>query len=333
VKEPSMILTFLKNLIRKISTVLKKSLSREVLIFLIFLFISCVFWVLQSLQEISEVELKIPVSYSEIPSHISITNKLPKTLRITLRDKGTNLYYYYRHRRELTVKVDLLHWYRKDGIGKIPMTVFDSFLRNRLMSTTQLLRVNPDTISVFFVEKASKVVPVHLNSSLSLSAQHMLSNAPELSPAFITVFAPASVLSKLNQIETEVLKLKDLGDSTTVSLNLIPVNGVHYSQKTIDVHLNVEEFTEKNLVIPVTGWHFPAGEELLSFPSSVKVSFFVGLSNYAKMTPDSFQISVDHANLLNSDRSAQKLLLIYSPKNIRNLRIQPETVDCLIEKK
>ena len=332
-KESSSILTFLRQIIRKIRIFFKSSLSKEVLIFLIFLLISCFFWVLQSLQEISEIDMDIPVSYSDVPARISITNKLPKTVQVTLRDKGTNLYYYYRHRRELTINIDLMKWYRREGIARISMSSFDSYFRNRLMSTTQLLRFKLDTISVYFVEKASKMLPVHLNTRLSLSAQHVLSDTPVVTPSGIEVYAPAVVLRKLNRIETEWLELDNLSDSTVVTLKLVPVEGVHFSVKTVQVRLNVEEFTEQSLMIPVTGLNFPAGEELLSFPPSVKVTFFVGLSAYSRISSGDFVISVDHASLIRSDKKSQKIVLIKTPVNIRNLRVQPETVDCLIEKR
>jgi len=307
-------------------------LSKEVLIFLIFLLISCFFWVLQSLQEVSEMEMEIPISYSEIPPYISVTNKLPETIKVSLRDKGSNLYYSYRHRKELTVNIDLMKWYHKESVVNIPGSTFDTFLRNHLKPTTQLLRLKPDAIPVYFVEKSSKKVPVHLNSRLFLSPQHILSDLPVIVPSVIEVFAPASVLEHLDRVETETLELKNLKDSIAVILNLKPVEGVQFSTDKVKVRVDVEEFTEKSMMIPVTGTNFPDGEVLLSFPSSVKVTFFVGLSAYSRISPRDFQIAVDHAYLVRSDKKAQNVVLVKSPENIRNVRIQPETVDCLIEK-
>jgi hypothetical protein len=71
----------------------------------------------------------------------------------------------------------------------------------------------------------------------------------------------------------------------------------------------------------------------LSFPSSVKVTFFVGLSAYSKISEKDFAISVDRASLMRSEKISQKVVLTKRPVNVCNIRIQPETVDCLIEKK
>lgn len=308
-------------------------MSKELLIFLIFLLISCFFWVLQSLQDVGEVEIEIPVSYSKVPDNIYITNELPKTLKLTLRDKGTNLYYTYRHRKEMTIHVNLMNWYRKDRIANIPSNSFDTFLRNRLTSTTQLLRISPDTIAIYFVEKASKTVPVHLNSRLSLSSQHFFSKVPALYPSSINISAPADILSKIFQVETELLELENLNDSMDVKIGLQPMEGVRFSTKSIQVKFNVEEFTEQSLSIPVTGLNFPSGQYLLSFPPTVKVTFFVGLSSYKNIKDTDFEISVDHTNLMKSEKRSQKVKLSKYPATIRNIRIQPESVDCLIEKK
>jgi len=328
-----MILTFLKKTIRKIRIFFRRSLSKELLIFLIFLLISCFFWVLQSLQDVSEVEIEIPVSYTKVPDNIYITNKLPKTLKITLRDKGTNLYYTYRHRKEMTIRVNLMNWYRKDRIAHIPSSSFDAFLRNRMSSTTQLLRISPDTIAIYFVEKAVKTVPVQLKSRLSLSSQHFFSKAPALYPSIINIYAPADVLSNIHLVETDLLELEDLKDSMDVTVGLKPIEGVRFSTKSIQVKLNVEEFTEETLTIPVTGLNFPSGQYLLSFPPTVKVTFFVGLSSYKKIKDTDFEITVDHTDLMKSEKRSQKVKVTKNPSTIRNIRIQPEFVDCLIEKK
>ena len=332
-KESSSILTFLKKIIRKIRAFFKKSLSKEVSIFLIFLLISCFFWVLQSLQDVSEIEISIPVSYNEVPAHISITNELPKTIHVTLRDKGTNLYYYYRHRKDMIIHVDLLDWYRKDGIVTIPASSFDSVVRSHLMSTTQLLSINPAKISVYFAEKATRTVPVHLNSRITLSQQYMLIDNPIVEPSSVSLYAPSSVLENVKKVETELLELESINKSIIATVKLLPIDGVVFSTKTVKVRLNVEEFTEGSLTIPVTGVNFPAGENLLSFPSSVKVTFFVALSAYSKVSAKDFTIAVDRANLLKSEKISQKVALTKSPQNVRNLRIYPENVDCLIEKK
>ena len=46
-----------------------------------------------------------------------------------------------------------------------------------------------------------------------------------------------------------------------------------------------------------------------------------------------FQVAVDYEKLKGSKDKMQKPVITKYPVNVRNIRIYPETVDCLIEKK
>jgi len=323
---------FLQPLNKRIRVLHKHPFSRELRIFLIFLVISSFFWLLQSLQEVRDVEMRIPVIYSEMPPSISITNELPSYIFVTIRDKGTNLYYYYRHRKGLTIRLNVLDYYHKEDIGKIPASAFESLLRDKLMASTQLIRIAPDFIPVFFAPKKSKSLPVKLVSNLNFAAQHLLADTPSIHPTTVEVYAPAIILRNITQIETEVLTIEELKDTTLVTVKLKPIKGVHYSVNTVEVRLCVEEFTERTFSIPVEGVNFPVGHSLLSFPPSVNVRFFIGLSQYKKVKASYFQVVVDYKDLLASKDNVCKIRLVKRPEVIQNVRIQPESVECLSEK-
>ena len=323
---------FLQPVDKKIRTLYKHPFSREFRIFLIFLVISCFFWLLQSLQEVREVEMRVPVIYSELPPRISITNELPSYIFVTVRDKGTNLYYYYRHHKGLTLRLNVLDYYHKEDIGKIPASALESLLREKLMSTTQLIRIAPDFIPVFFAPKKAKSIPVQLVSNLNFAAQHQLADTPFVHPATVEVFAPASILRNIKQVETEVLSIEELKDTTLVTIGLKPIKGAKYSVNTVEVRLCVEEFTERTFSIPVEGINFPSGRSLLSFPPTVNVRFFLGLSVYKKIKASDFQVVVDYKELFASKNNVCKVRLVKRPEVVQNIRIQPESVECLSEK-
>jgi hypothetical protein len=322
---------FLHPLFKKIRIIHKHPFSREFRIFLIFLVISSFFWGLQSLQEVRELEVRVPLIYNQISSPVTITNDLPAFISVTLRDKGTNLYYYYRHHRDLTLKLNVLDFYNKEDIGKISASALGSMLSNKLMTTTQLVRINPEFIPVFFASEKAKEVPVHLVSNLNFAAQHLLADTPFIHPTVVQVFAPASLLRKIQFVETQMLNTEELKDTTLVTVALKPIKGARFSVNTVEVRLCVEEFTERSFTLPITGLNFPAGTSLLSFPPSVKVTFFLGLSVYNKIKPSDFLMTVDYNDMKVSKNNVCKVRLIKLPKSIENVRIQPESVECLLE--
>jgi YbbR domain-containing protein len=323
---------FLQPMNKKIRTLYKHPFSREFRIFLIFLVISGFFWFLQSLQEVREVEMRIPVIYGEMPPRISITNELPSSVLVTIRDKGTLLYYYYRHRKSLTIRLNVLDYYHKEDVGRIPSSAIESMLREKLLSSTQLIRVSPEYIPIFFAPKKAKNIPVRFVSNLNFAAQHLLVDTPFIHPATIEVYAPASILKDIKYVETKVLTIEELKDTALVTVALKPIKGARFSVNTVEVRLCVEEFTEKTFSLPVEGINFPSGNSLLSFPSTVNVRFFVGLSVYKKIKASDFKVIVDYKDLFASKNNVCKVHLVKRPEVVQNIRIQPELVECLSEK-
>lgn len=323
---------FLQPLFKKIRTAYKHPLNKEVRIFLVFFFLSLLFWWLQSLQEVREVDLRVPIEYSELTTTVSITNDLPKYLTVTLSDKGTNLYYYYRHRKDLTLHLNLMNYYSKQDIGKISISELESQLRRKVMSTTQVLRIAPESIELYFAMKKAKELPIKLNSKLSFAMQHQLADAPDIFPSTVKVFAPESIINTLQYIETETLRLNDLKDSTQVTLALKAIPGVRFETKEVKVTISVEEYTERTFTIPIVAQGFPEGSSLLAFPSKVNVTFFVGLTSYSKLRPNNFEAVVNYKDFMNSSSNQCAVRLIKQPSAIQNVRIQPNTVECLVEK-
>lgn len=311
----------------------RNAFSKDVVLFLVFLVVALFFWVLQSIQEIGEYALPVPVRYEAVPGQVTITNELPDVFEVTLRDKGLTLFQYFRQRRKMTIHLNPMDWYKKDGISYVDRGVIESRIRANLKPTTQLLSIRPDTLALFFVEKASKALPVVLNRSISLHSQHLLMGEPVLHPATVTAYAPQDILDKLDSVETAVLHVEELSKTATFKVNLVPHDGVHYSTDHVLVSLRVEEFTEKTLTVPVTGQHFPANEQLLAFPSEVTLSFLVALSAYERVTAADFEVAVDYQELINADNRLCTPRLVKQPPFVQRVRLQVDQLECLIEKK
>lgn len=323
---------YTKSALKKSVYAIRHIKNKEFLTFLLFLLISAIFWFLQNTQSTIETKLNIPVKYTEVPDNITITNKLISSVQVTLRDKGGYLYGYAFRRKSLSIEINLMNWRTPNGIGKIPIDQLEYRLASKLRPSTQILRISPDSIVVYFVEKESKTLPVHLNIQINPAPQYMLVDNPQLSPAFVTAYAPSGILDSLNVLETVVLKADGISDTTQLEVALKPIDGVQFSQEKIQVSIPIEAFTEQTFSIPVTGIHFPEGYELRAFPTTIQVSFLVCESLYRHIKIDDFQVSVDYQDILKSPNDLSTIKVIKAPKNIKRMILKPEKVDCLIEK-
>lgn len=320
------------SIFRRIRTAYKHPYSKEVRIFLVFFLLSFFFWWLQSLQEPSETELRIPINYKELPNNLSITNTLPKYLTVTLGDKGTVLYEYLRDRQEMDVHLNLNDYYKGSDYSEVAFSDLERQLRRKLKSSTTLIRIKPERIQLVFCKGLPVKLPVRLRSDISFSPQHQLSGEPKVQPSQVLVFAPESKIKQMEFIETESLIIPDLGDTLTTNIELKPIPGVRFAQTKVQVMIPVEEYTEKTLQVSVGGINFPSNSTLLAFPQQVRVAFFVGLSTYKSIQASDFKLGVDYQELMQSKNNNGIVRVLQYPKNVTNIRITPSVVECIVEK-
>ena len=92
--------------------------NKEFLIFLFFFFVSAAFWLLQSLNETFDVELKVPLKLENVPSDVVITSDLPSDLNVMVRDKGTVLVRYIYGTEQVPVRVDYKDYDKGNASGR-----------------------------------------------------------------------------------------------------------------------------------------------------------------------------------------------------------------------
>ena len=92
----------LKRFVEATRTFLPSKMSREALVYAVFVLLSAAFWLTQALNETSELELEYDLELENVPEGTVITSELPSPMHITVRDKGTSLIRYYAqfHRRK-----------------------------------------------------------------------------------------------------------------------------------------------------------------------------------------------------------------------------------------
>lgn len=319
--------------IKKIGNIKKTGRGRELLIFFVFLLASTFAWYLQTLQYDSEFEVKVPLSYSKLPDSVSITNDLPKELKVLVRDKAKNAYKYYGRKSERTIVVNLMNWYVSDGISSVSTNEFRYEVQKNLLSTSKLIKITQDSLNFYFITKSSKIIPVIFDGKIMPSTQYMVIKEPELKPSHVKIYAPSKILDKIYAVHTVAENFVDVNKSFTSAIKLREEDGIQYSENSVNISVEIEEFTEKKINIPVKGYDFPENLGLIIRPASVTVSFFVGLSSYKNISGVDFEVGVDYNQFLKSDNSNVPVQIKKCPNNISNLKVTPQSVYCLMETK
>lgn len=308
------------------------SKNKEFLIFLFFFFISAAFWLLQSLNEVFDVEIKVPLKLENIPSDVVITSDLPSEMRVVTRDKGILLIQYLYGAEQEPVSIDYEAYDKGNTSGHVRVALSDvqKKIQAKLLSSTQIVSLRPDTLEYFFNKGLRKKVPVRMVGAIDTSPEYYLQQVSCI-PDSIEVLAPSVILDTITEVRVNSLFLSDLSANRKLRRGLTPIRGTKFIPQEVDVDLKVDLYTEKTVEVPVLGVNFPGSKDLRTFPSNVNITFRVGMSRFKDITADDFVLAVTYEELMRNEHSKIKLHLKSLPEGVSNVRIEPSEVDYLIE--
>lgn len=325
-------ITTRKRYIVKIKDFLLGKKNREFLIFLFFFALSSVFWLLQTLNETFETEIVVPLKVNNIPNNLIITSELPDELRVTVQDKGSILMKYLYGQQLAPVTVDYKNYEFGGMAGRVQIQEADvrRAITLQLFSSTKILGIKPDTLEFFYNRGLKKKVPVKIDGVVEAAPQYYLRHVVS-KPDSVVVFAPSSILDTLNAAYTQSFYQAGLTESKNLSVPVRPIRGAKFIPNVLDIHVDVDLYTEKTVEVPVVGVNFPGDKDLRTFPSKVNVTFKVGTKSYKSITADDFVLVVSYEELMNNTSSKIPLHLKSVPEGVSSVRIHPSEVDYLVE--
>ena len=320
------------NLASKLLKWIRTSLfSKDALVFLFFLLLSSIFWALHSLSKPTEVRLKIPVSYINVPNNIVLSNTVASSINILVKDRGSVLLSYMIRSKNTPVSIDLSKINPEKKLYSIATKEFKDNLLERIPPTSTLLEINPETIHVYCSKLYRREIPIKLKGNIGVNKQYAAGNAV-FSPSKIVVYGSREAIDTIQYIYTEKVDFKQLKDSVKRRLRLEKIGNLKYSTNTVNVFIPVEMFTEKILNVPVIVKNVPGDVYVRIFPSHVKVSCNVRLSEFKRLTENDFSAWIDYHNLIKNRLGKEPL--VFEAKNandVSNLQYSPENVEFILE--
>ena len=289
--------------------------NRQFFAFLFFLLLSASFWLFQTVNEVYEEEFAIPVRLVGVPENVVLTTEPPAHVRITLRDRG------------------VVHF---DSVattsGHVSLATAELLkpVVAALESSTQALSVRPETMDFYFNYGLSKRVPVVVQGKFFPDSAYSIM-AVDVEPREALVYASRSVLDTLTAAYLEPIRLHHLTDTTIVRRKFVKIPGVKYVPNQARLTIIADRMVEKTVEVPVQGVNFPADKTLRTFPAKVKVTFQVGMSQYKKVTDESFVIVINYADLIGRKAPSIPLSLKSTPYGVYRPRLTPDHVDFILE--
>ena len=317
----------LKELLRRAGEAIRSPRGRDVLMFMLFLFISAVLWGVLALNEEEQYDLRMPVRITHVPDSVTLLSKGPDALTINLRARGTQLL-----KMSLGdtpgVNIDF-RVYRSGEYMHLSNAELKALARNA-SGGSQVSVLYPDSISIPFTTHPGFKLPVRANVQATPGPRASLSGRPRVAPDSVKLYALGGHLpSGVDYINTEALSLEAVEGQQTRRLRLLPPPGTRAIPDSVDVTIEAEPLIMKRRRVVIEPVNVPANIKLITFPAQIEVMYMVPMSAYTNSDPH-FRVIADYRRI-SRKRSKIRLRLTDVPQNLQNVQLSADSAEYIIE--
>ena len=307
---------------------------RHLPVFAFLLTLSTLFWILTVLSKDYTTTVHYKADFIDLPVDKLLIDEEEVDLHLQVIAPGfTILAHRLSFRNELPLSVSSFIPKKKGNYWNYFLLGEQSIsqIQEVIPTSMQLLHIQPNRIDLLLDEKAERVVPVKLKSSISFKDLFRQKEAVKLEPSTIVISGPKAVVEVFDEINTELLSLEDVDDNKTGKIEIQSLNHseINYSAKNINWELKVEQFTEGEIKLPIEMKKVPKGYEIKLFTDEVTVSYLISLDKFDLVKPDMFAAQI----LFDSDFKRQSVNLSRQADFVENVRVFPSKVEYFLIKK
>ena len=305
-------------------------MSKEILIFIFFLILSGIFWLILTLNETYEREIKVTMQIKGIPKNVVLTSNEIDTLRVVVRDKGWMLIRYL-YDKNRNINISYKNYDRGNGYGIASASDVKRLINQQLEMSTTISSVKPDRIEFFYNNGERKRVPIRWAGRVIPEQLYFISHV-QYWPDSVDIYSSKEKLDSISAIYTEALNYVGFRDTLMVTCKTSHPKDVKVVPDQVRIGFYTDVLTEESLDgIPIKAINMPAGKVLRTFPPKVKVHFVTGVSQFRTLRPEDFTVIADYQEIMQNPSDKCNIYLKVIPHGISKAALDIKQVDYLIE--
>ena len=308
--------------------------NRKLKVFLFFLILTAVIWLLVELSKTYTSTIAIRVSFTNVPSNKMLQEDPVSELNATVRGPGFNLLKL--KIKKPKVELDLNNLVISGNSHYLLTNRLISNLSAQIVGETNILNIEKDTLFFDFGTKIFKRVPVMADLNVQFNLGHNLTNGLKITPDSVLISGPEKFVDSIVEIRTNYLEINEVSQhiDTELPLNIGNIGDfVTLSDEKVKIYGEVDKFTEGSFSLPVVIINEPEGVKINPFPKEIEIIYQAGLSNFSKITKNSFTIVYDFKQY-ESDSLIKYLTPMIQQKSefVSSFKINPGEIEFLIQK-
>ena len=297
--------------------------------FLLFIFISFLFWISTKLSNTYTLEQTFNVVWSNIPDDIVMLDN-PHKINASVTASGIEIIIYRLFKSE--INISLINADFSSSIGKVNIRNQKFLIQQQLFENTLINQINPISFNIYYSRLDEKMIVVVPKAQINLRAGYLRNESLSSLPDSISVIGPKSILDSLKYIETVPFKAKDVFETFSKKVNLKSIPNLKFGSKKVTLKLSISRYSEKEFTLPIKIVNLPSGVRVKLFPPNAKARVTMPVSILNNVKVSDFSLEVDY-NTTKTDKIKELNLYMHrQPPGVKQIIWEPKQVNYLIRK-
>jgi len=249
-------------------------------VFLFFLLFSSLLWVLTKFSKQYSSNVNVYLEYQNLPENTLLSNA-PNSISVNYLANGFEFIYY--RIKPPTVVLNLNKYYKEEASSiLIEKQALEIELSKELDREIVLTKTSKSNIEVKLDHIANKEVPILIDAEIALQNGFRQVDSIQFEPSRVVVSAPSQVLDSVDYIYTEKWEARNVNKSLQKKLKLKTpkFEKTFLDLDHITASIQVKEFTQKNITVPITLINKPDNITLVLIPEMLSLMVDVDIDRF-----------------------------------------------------
>lgn len=317
----------------------EKEFRRRLPVFAICIFISAFIWLLIKLSRTYDESVTLNIQFINQPADAVVSHRADTILYARVKAEGFHLLLWRWNIYKTNLKLDLAKLPKPSSLNDTAAVIQMSALQavktlaveSRLPGA--ISRVYPEEMRFEVARRHTKKVAVIPQLDLSFAPRYKLYSHATCIPDSILISGSVHDLENITGIPTSLVKHRRLNKDAESDASLVnnwESRGIVIPSRNIIVKLDVEDYTESDIVLPLLVELDDPSIKIKTFPEQIRLVYQIAVKDYKKLDPSMFILTVKFDP--NTDKAIDKLQVevVKCPDFIVVTRVIPESVDFVI---
>ncbi len=262
------------------------------------LFVAVFLWSYVHLAQAYEADIDLPLLITA-PHGLAISGGLPNRLHARVKGAGWQLIV-MSFTKNSSFQIDLAERDLRNSANNHLTLHADDLAHNVVLpSEVRLVKIEPDSVELFFGNIAQKRVPIRVPQEVNPASGFAIVGAPRVTPSTVLVQGTQTVLDALTSFPTKPLEQnsarEDVVRKLELSDTLTNIVTILNPPEQVQVRLNVQAVAEQVFVgVPIQVDALPPDKEVLLLPEDLSVTLRGGVDQLGNLNASKIHAHVKY---------------------------------------